>query len=124
LQIAQQAGKSPLKSWRGAQADFPMSGIDDHSDPRRRPGAAPKSVEAGAAMEHERLENEVQNDIGREGRVTGAKLSNFKNELLGVRPFLHDDPRDRPRWIFAGATTLHIDRQGSCNILLPVIPPR
>jgi predicted acyl esterase len=56
--------------------------------------------------------------------TTGAKLSNFKNELLGCGPFLHDDPRDRPRKRFAGTTTLHIDRSGSCNILLPVIPPR
>ena len=56
--------------------------------------------------------------------ATGAKLSNFKNELLGCGPFLHDDPRDRPRKIFTGTTTLHIDRLGSCNILLPVIPPR
>ena len=56
--------------------------------------------------------------------TTGAKLSNFKNELLGCGPFLHDDPRDRPRKIFTGTTTLHIDRSGSCNILLSVIPPR
>jgi uncharacterized protein len=56
--------------------------------------------------------------------TTGAKLSNFKNELLGCGPFLHDDPRDRPRKRFAGTTTLHIGRSGSCNILLPVIPPR
>jgi predicted acyl esterase len=56
--------------------------------------------------------------------TTGAKLSNFKNELLGCGPFLHDDPRDRPRKLFAGTTTLHIDRLGSCNVLLPVIPPR
>ena len=55
---------------------------------------------------------------------TGAKLSNFKNELLGCGPFLHDDPRDRPRQRFAGNTTLHLDRQGSCHLLLPVIPPR
>jgi predicted acyl esterase len=55
---------------------------------------------------------------------TGAKLSNFKNELLGCGPFLHDDPRDRPRRLFAGTTTLHVDRHGSCNILLPIIPPR
>jgi uncharacterized protein len=55
---------------------------------------------------------------------TGAKLSNFKNELLGCGPFLHDDPRDRPRRLFAGTTTLHLDRQGRCNILLPVVPPR
>jgi predicted acyl esterase len=55
---------------------------------------------------------------------TGAKLSNFKNELLGCGPFLHDDPRDRPRKVFAGTTTLHLDRQGSCHLLLPVIPQR
>ncbi len=56
--------------------------------------------------------------------ATGAKLSNFKNELLGCGPFLHDDPRDRPRSLFAGTTTLHLDRQGCCSLLLPVIPPR
>jgi uncharacterized protein len=56
--------------------------------------------------------------------ATGAKLSNFKNELLGCGPFLHDDPRDRPRRVFEGTTTLHVDRHGSCNILLPIIPPR
>jgi predicted acyl esterase len=56
--------------------------------------------------------------------TTGAKLSNFKNELLGCGPFLHDDPRDRPRKVFAGTTTLHFDRRGASNILLPVIPPR
>ena len=54
---------------------------------------------------------------------TGAKLSNFKNELLGCGPFLHDDPRDRPARLFAGTTTLHLDCQGSCSILLPIIPP-
>jgi predicted acyl esterase len=55
--------------------------------------------------------------------TTGAKLSNFKNELLGCGPFLHDDPRDRPQKLFAGTTTLHLDPQGRCNILLPIIPP-
>ncbi|MGA8900200.1 CocE/NonD family hydrolase [Bradyrhizobium sp.] len=55
---------------------------------------------------------------------SGAKLSNFKNELLGCGPFLHDDPRDRPRRLFAGTTTLHLDREGCCNILLPVVSPR
>jgi predicted acyl esterase len=55
---------------------------------------------------------------------TGAKLSNFKNELLGCGPFLHDDPRDRPYQRFAGTTTLHLDRQGGCHLLMPVIPQR
>jgi uncharacterized protein len=56
--------------------------------------------------------------------TTGAKLSNFKNELLGCGPFLHDDPRDRPPRLFAGTTTLRIDRKGSCSVLVPVIPRR
>ena len=29
-------------------------------------------------------------------KTTGARLSNFKNELLGCGPFLHNEPRDRP----------------------------
>jgi len=37
----------------------------------------------------------------------GGKLSNFKNELRGCGPFLHNDPTDRPANIFAGRTTLH-----------------
>jgi hypothetical protein len=53
--------------------------------------------------------------------TTGAKLSNFKNGLLGCGPFLHDDPRDRPQTLFAGTTTLHIDRDGSSHVLVPII---
>ncbi len=72
--------------------------------------------------------------------VSGGKLSNFKNELKGCGPFLHDDPRDRPPEIFAGRTTLHA---GPCSgnapstgrsdsrrsdarpyLLLPVIPQK
>ena len=53
-------------------------------------------------------------------KSTGAKLSNFKNELRGCGPFLHDDPRDRPAAVFSGTTTLHL---GSDSYLLfPVIP--
>jgi uncharacterized protein len=55
--------------------------------------------------------------------TTGAKLSNFKNELLGCGPFLHDDPRDRPRAIFGGETTLHIGGGAENFLFLPVIPP-
>src|SRR5262249_40668765 len=54
--------------------------------------------------------------------TTGAKLSNFKNELLGCGPFLHDDPRDRPERLFAGTTSLHFDRKGACSLLVPIIP--
>jgi predicted acyl esterase len=56
--------------------------------------------------------------------ATGLKLSNFKNELLGCGPFLHDDPRDRPRELFQGMTTLHLDKKGFCHVLVPIIPAR
>jgi hypothetical protein len=50
---------------------------------------------------------------------TGARLSNFKNELRGCGPFLHDDPRDRPASLFGGTTTLHLK---DSYVLIPVIP--
>lgn len=53
---------------------------------------------------------------------TGLKLSNFKNELRGCGPFLHDDPRDRPDTLFAGTTTLHFGPQHESYLLIPVIP--
>ncbi len=54
--------------------------------------------------------------------TTGARLSNFKNELKGCGPFLHDDPRDRPAEIFGGRTTLHLGPERENFVLLPVIP--
>jgi predicted acyl esterase len=54
-------------------------------------------------------------------KTTGAKLSNFKNELLGCGPFLHDDPRDRPARRFSGTTTLHIDQSGNNHLLVPIV---
>jgi len=56
------------------------------------------------------------------GKATGARLSNFKNELRGCGPFLHDDPRDRPAAVFAGRNTLHTGPQQQACILIPVIP--
>ena len=53
---------------------------------------------------------------------TGLKLSNFKNELLGCGPFLHNDPRDRPSAVFDGETTLHFDPNEQPYLLLPIIP--
>jgi predicted acyl esterase len=55
---------------------------------------------------------------------TGARLSNFKNELRGCGPFLHDDPRDRPRAVFGGRTTLHFSPDRAPYLLVPVIPPK
>ncbi|MBV8033135.1 MAG: peptidase S15, partial [Betaproteobacteria bacterium] len=55
-------------------------------------------------------------------KSTGARLSNFKNELRGCGPFLHDDPRDRPAAVFGGRTTLHLNKDNPSYLLLPVIP--
>ncbi len=58
------------------------------------------------------------------GGASGGKLSNFKNELKGCGPFLHDDPRDRPLAIFSGITSLHFGRGKTPYLLLPIIPPK
>jgi len=55
---------------------------------------------------------------------SGGRLSNFKNELKGCGPFLHDDPRDRPPEIFGGVTSLHFGRGRQSYLLLPIIPPK
>jgi len=57
-------------------------------------------------------------------KATGARLSNFKNELRGCGPFLHDDPRDRPATVFGGKVTLHTGPQHASYILLPIIPKK
>ncbi|MYZ46365.1 CocE/NonD family hydrolase [Rhizobiales bacterium L72] len=53
---------------------------------------------------------------------SGGRLSNFKNELTGCGPFLHDDPADRPHEVFGGRTTLHFPGANPPCLLLPVIP--
>jgi hypothetical protein len=58
------------------------------------------------------------------GGASGGKLSNFKNELKGCGPFLHNDPRDRPPAIFNGTTSLHFGRGSASYLLLPIIPPK
>jgi len=58
------------------------------------------------------------------GGGSGGKLSNFKNELTGCGPFLHDDPRDRPKALFDGTTTLHFSAARAPHVLLPIIPPK
>jgi predicted acyl esterase len=55
---------------------------------------------------------------------SGGRLSNFKNELSGCGPFLHDDPRDRPPEIFGGITSLHFGGAARPYLLLPVVPPK
>ena len=55
---------------------------------------------------------------------SGGKLSNFKNELTGCGPFLHDDARDRPPAVFHNRVKLHCGPQHAAYVLLPVIPPK
>ncbi len=55
---------------------------------------------------------------------SGGRQSNFKNELTGCGPFLHDDPRDRPPNIFAGVTGLHFGGAARPYLLLPIVPAR
>jgi hypothetical protein len=50
-------------------------------------------------------------------------MSNFKNELRGCGPFLHNDPEDRPAALFGGETTIHLAAEFPAELLLPVIPP-
>jgi predicted acyl esterase len=54
--------------------------------------------------------------------TSGGRLSNFRNELKGCGPFLHDDPRDRPSEIFGGTTALHFGRSRHAYLLVPIIP--
>jgi len=56
--------------------------------------------------------------------ASGDKLSNFKNELKGCGPFLHDDPRDRPPAIFDNEVTLQAGGDREAYVLLPVIPAK
>ncbi len=55
--------------------------------------------------------------------VSGGRLSNFKNELRGCGPFLHDDPQDRPSEIFGATNRLHFGPGREAYLLLPIIPP-
>ena len=55
---------------------------------------------------------------------SGGRLSNFKNELTGCGPFLHDDPRDRPPAVFGGVTGLHFGGALRPYLLLPIVPPK
>jgi predicted acyl esterase len=55
---------------------------------------------------------------------TPARLSNFKNELKGCGPFLHDDPQDRPLPRPEDRVTLHAGDNRQAYLLLPIVPPR
>ncbi len=58
------------------------------------------------------------------GGASGGRLSNFKNELTGCGPFLHDDPIDRPAEIYGGTTTVHFGGGRANYVLLPISPAK
>jgi len=51
-----------------------------------------------------------------------AVLSNVKIAMKGCRPFVHNDPVDRPADIFGGSTTIHFEDGKKPYVLLPIIP--
>jgi predicted acyl esterase len=55
---------------------------------------------------------------------TDVALPNAPYPMKGVGPFLHVDPDDRPREIFATRNTLHFAPARQPYLLLPVIPQR
>ncbi len=66
--------------------------------------------------------------LGRDYRNDGpddakATIASFKNRFTGCGPFIHDDPDDRPREVFANVTTLHLGPDRPARVLLPLIPP-
>ena len=50
-------------------------------------------------------------------------LSNFKNQLTGCGPFLHNDPFDRNKNL-ESITTLHFSPENPSYLLLPIIPEK
>ena len=56
------------------------------------------------------------------GDTAGLRLSNFKNELRGCGPFLHDDVRNRPPEIFDNQVTVHFGPDYPNWVLVPFIP--
>jgi hypothetical protein len=44
--------------------------------------------------------------------------------MIGIGPFFHDHPQDRPAAIFNGPNRLHFAPGKESYLLLPVIPPK
>jgi predicted acyl esterase len=56
------------------------------------------------------------------GGSSRHRLSNFKNDLTGCGPFLHNDTRDRPLEVFGGTNSLHTKGDSVGYLLVPVVP--
>lgn len=52
-------------------------------------------------------------------RLPVVMMSNFKNQMTGVGPFLHDDPVDRSASTFGGTTTLYLGGDTPSRLLVP-----
>jgi hypothetical protein len=52
----------------------------------------------------------------------GRAMSNFKNQLTGCGPFLHNDGTTRPAEVYDGRVTVHTGAGHESYLLLPVIP--
>ena len=57
-----------------------------------------------------------------DGDTSGMSLSNFKNELTGCGPFLHDDVRNRPPEVFNNQVTVHFGPDRPNWVMVPRIP--
>ena len=44
--------------------------------------------------------------------------------MTGCGPFLHEEPRDRPKTVFDGKVTLHTGKAYGAWLMLPIIPPK
>ena len=51
-------------------------------------------------------------------------MSNLAKPMTGCGPFLHEDPRDRPKSVFDGKVTLHTGKSHGAWLMLPIIPPK
>jgi predicted acyl esterase len=58
------------------------------------------------------------------GGGSGGRQSNFRNEMTGCGPFLHDEATNRPPGVFDGVTSLHFGSGRMVHLLLPIVPCR
>ena len=63
------------------------------------------------------------NIAGKDFEREGEPLGEY-SPMRGSGPFLHTEPRDRPKDVFGGDTTLHTGPGMESWILLPIIPAR
>ena len=50
-------------------------------------------------------------------------MSNFKNQMTGCGPFLHDDPIDRPALLTDSTLTVHCGGTQRSRLIVPIVGP-